>query len=68
MQKSKVAEEGEEGERRREEISPWLIKEKDEKENKVEMDWRCAGKDKEEEEEEEEGARGLYCGIYDLWL
>lgn len=43
-----------------------LLKKKGEKEKKVQMDWRCAGKDKEEEEEEQ--VRGLYCGIYDLWL
>ena len=31
---------------RGEKISSWPIKEKGEKEKKVEMDWKCAGKDK----------------------
>lgn len=45
VQKSKVEEDGEK-------VSSWPIKEKSEKQNKVEVDRKCAGEDKMKEEKE----------------
>ena len=55
------------GEERRGKYHLGLLKKKLKSRKKVQMDWRCAGKDK---EEEEEGVRGSLHkgGIYDLWL